>query len=106
MGSLKPENDAARDEQGVEIHDIRVSKAGLSNSLRENILAGLQNETGKKTLPTLLLYNERGLKIFEEITYMDEYYLTNTEIAVLERYAENIAERIEDGGIVVELGSG
>jgi uncharacterized SAM-dependent methyltransferase len=34
------------------------------------------------------------------------YYLTNAEIEVLETYANNIAERIPSGSIIVELGSG
>merc|ERR1712093_736653 len=43
---------------------------------------------------------------FEEITYLDEYYLTNAEIEVLRSYARNIAEAIPSGSMVVELGSG
>ena len=34
---------------------------------------------------------------------MDQYYLTDTEIALLERYADRIAERIPHGAMVVEL---
>ncbi|KAI5845360.1 hypothetical protein BZA05DRAFT_421439 [Tricharina praecox] len=33
---------------------------------------------GEQTLPTLLLYGAEGLKLFEGITYLEEYYLTNT----------------------------
>lgn len=36
------------------------------------------------TLPTMLLYNEKGLQLFEAITYNDHYYLTNSEIEILE----------------------
>lgn len=100
MGSLHTSD------QTVEILDIRISKVSLDNSLKDEILAGLKKPTGQKTLPTLLLYSDRGLKIFEDITYIDEYYLTNTEIAILEKYAENMASRISSGGIIVELGSG
>ncbi|MCJ1283302.1 hypothetical protein MMC26_002630 [Xylographa opegraphella] len=60
----------------------------------------------EKKLPTLLLYDERGLKLFEEITYLDEYYLTNAEIEVLSRYADRIADRLVDGSQLIELGSG
>jgi len=35
-----------------------------------------------------------------------QYYLTNSEIEVLENYAEQIAHRIQPGSILVELGSG
>ena len=54
----------------------------------------------------MLLYNEKGLNLFEEITYLDEYYLTNAEIEVLERYAEHIAARIVTDSLLIELGSG
>ncbi|MCJ1472359.1 hypothetical protein MMC13_001006 [Lambiella insularis] len=60
----------------------------------------------EKRMPTLLLYDEKGLKLFEEITYLDEYYLTNAEIQVLSLYADRIAARIEHGSQLIELGSG
>jgi uncharacterized SAM-dependent methyltransferase len=60
----------------------------------------------EKKLPTMLLYDEAGLRIFEEITYLDEYYLTNAEIEILTKWAGHIAERVPDGARVVELGSG
>jgi uncharacterized SAM-dependent methyltransferase len=105
MGAFNDKNGSGHENQ-VEILDIRVNKAGLESTLKGDIVAGLKKEAGEKTLPTLLLYDDRGLKLFEEITYLDEYYLTNTEIGILEKYAENMAERIEDGGVVIELGSG
>lgn len=41
-----------------------------------------------------------------KITYLDEYYLTNHEIDVLEAYAEEMAAQVPAGAMVVELGSG
>lgn len=105
MGAFNDRNGFGRENE-VEILDIRVNKGGLESSLKDDIVAGLKKEAGEKTLPTLLLYDDRGLKLFEEITYLDEYYLTNTEIGILEKYADSMAERIEDGGVVIELGSG
>jgi L-histidine Nalpha-methyltransferase / hercynylcysteine S-oxide synthase len=46
------------------------------------------------------------LKLFEEITYLDEYYLTNAEIEALERHATEIVKRLPEGSRLVELGSG
>ncbi|GAB7355923.1 hypothetical protein MBLNU459_g6565t1 [Dothideomycetes sp. NU459] len=77
--------------------------------LADQIRSGLKpKDGGEKCLPTLLLYNEDGLKLFEKITYLDEYYLTGQEIQVLEQYADRVADRIatQPGSIVVELGSG
>jgi uncharacterized SAM-dependent methyltransferase len=86
-----------------EIIDIRSS---TDVDLREVILSSLK-ETPPK-LPTLILYDEPGLKLFEKITYLDEYYLTNCEIAILKSKSDEIAKRmgLKDGSIVVELGSG
>lgn len=87
------------------IVDIRSDTTG--SSLKKLITSGLKPKNGdEKTLPTLLLYDDEGLRLFEEITYLDEYYLTEEEIAILEREADRIAERIPDGSNVVELGSG
>ena len=88
-----------------QIIDIRREKDGYS--LLEDIRKGLRpTDGGGKTLPTLLLYDQNGLRLFEQITYLDEYYLTGAEIEVLETYAVKIAERVRPGSIVVELGSG
>lgn len=58
-----------------QIIDIRSDTASFE--LKKHILAGLHPENGsEKTLPTLLLYDDKGLKLFEEITYLDQYYLT------------------------------
>jgi uncharacterized SAM-dependent methyltransferase len=87
------------------IFDIRQERD--ENSILQDIKTGLRPEDGQsKTLPTLLLYDGSGLKLFEKITYLDEYYLTNTEIEVLTKWAKNIAERIPDKSVIVELGSG
>jgi L-histidine Nalpha-methyltransferase / hercynylcysteine S-oxide synthase len=88
-----------------QIIDIRQEKDGYS--LLEDIRKGLRPaDGGEKKLPTLLLYDKNGLRLFEQITYLDEYYLTGAEIEVLETYASRIAERVPSGSIVVELGSG
>lgn len=48
----------------VSIIDIR----GDSNELdlKKEILSGLKPQRGPKTLPTLLLYDEKGLQLFEK----------------------------------------
>jgi L-histidine Nalpha-methyltransferase / hercynylcysteine S-oxide synthase len=89
----------------VDILDIR------SGQKEWDILQGIQrglrpDAGGEKTLPTLLLYNDAGLRLFEEITYLEEYYLTKAEIEVLETYADRIAKVIRPGSVLVELGSG
>jgi L-histidine Nalpha-methyltransferase / hercynylcysteine S-oxide synthase len=90
---------------GTKIIDIRKGRAEYS--ILHDIKTGLRPRIGhRKTLPTLLLYDVNGLRLFEKITYLEEYYLTNTEIKVLEEYAGHIAERIKPNSIILELGSG
>ena len=87
------------------IIDIRSDTSGIE--LKQQIIAGLKPVAGKeKTLPTLLLYDSEGLKLFERITYLEEYYLTGEEIKVLEEHADGIAKCMPAGGMLVELGSG
>lgn len=89
----------------TQIIDIRIGSSDFD--ILNDIKKGLRPENGgEKKLPTLLLYDEAGLRLFEKITYLDEYYLTNAEIEVLETYADQIAQRIQSGSVLVELGSG
>ncbi|KAL2011147.1 hypothetical protein VTN00DRAFT_3865 [Thermoascus crustaceus] len=89
----------------VKIIDIRQND--LKFSLAKDIYSGLDPRDGKaRSLPTVLLYDTEGLRLFEEITYLDEYYLTNAEIEVLNTHAKSIVERMPDDAQLVELGSG
>lgn len=91
-----------------QIIDIRSDAASFE--LKQEITAGLkpekEKENGEKRLPTLLLYDDAGLKLFERITYLEEYYLTGDEIEVLTQNANKIAAQIPDNSMIVELGSG
>lgn len=89
----------------VNIVDIRRKKT--SSSLLDELCEKLSGEKGKeKQLPTILLYDERGLKLFEEITYLEEYYLTNAEIEALQAHSDSIAKEVPHGVQMIELGSG
>lgn len=88
-----------------DILDIRRKRT--TASLLDELGEQLRGEHGKeKQLPTILLYDERGLKLFEEITYLEEYYLTNAEIEVLQAHSDSIAKEIPHGAQIIELGSG
>ena len=58
-----------------------------------------------KELPAVWLYDERGSRLYEEITRLPEYYLPRREAEILRARAPVIAERTE-GRTLVELGSG
>ena len=98
MGSSKVDSD-------VSIIDIR--QGGQDFSIINDMHQKLNPNDGlEKQMPTLLLYDQKGLKLFEEITYLEEYYLTNAEIEVLTNHANEIADFILPGSLLVELGSG
>lgn len=58
-----------------------------------------------KELPAVWLYDERGSQLFEEITRLPEYYLTDSEQEILIASASELAARTE-ASTLVELGSG
>ncbi len=49
----------------IGIIDIRHNAVEIN--LKEEILSSLKATPGSKSLPTLLLYDQRGLQIFEEV---------------------------------------
>lgn len=67
-------------------------------------LAGLSRP--RKRLPSKYFYDARGSQLFEAITRVPEYYLTRTEIALMETRVEEIAKAIGPHTHVVEYGSG
>lgn len=50
----------------IDIIDIRHD--AVEFNLKEDILNSLTPQSGPKNLPTLLLYDERGLQLFEEVS--------------------------------------
>ena len=81
-------------------HDLAPSE----DNFRDAVLAGLGHEP--KTLPCKFFYDVRGSALFEQICEAPEYYLTRTEIAILEEYAGAIAAQLGAHCRLVELGSG
>jgi dimethylhistidine N-methyltransferase len=66
-------------------------------------LAGLT--AWPKTLPPKLFYDAEGVRLFEAITRLPEYYVSRTECALLARIAPEIAELAEPGAALVEYGA-
>ncbi|KAJ3021905.1 hypothetical protein HKX48_007486 [Thoreauomyces humboldtii] len=66
-----------------------------------------KKDTLVRSIPTMVLYDDRGLEIFDKITYVPDYYLTEAEIDVLKNHADHcIAKVARDGSVLVELGCG
>ena len=68
------------------------------------ILGGLQQDT--KSISPKYLYDERGSKLFDAITQLPEYYLTDTEISIMLGNIGEIAELVGKQASLIEFGSG
>ncbi|RAL23908.1 L-histidine N(alpha)-methyltransferase [Lujinxingia litoralis] len=59
-----------------------------------------------KQLPCKYLYDDRGSQLFNAICELPEYYPTRVELALTERFAPEIAQRVGERANLIELGSG
>lgn len=59
-----------------------------------------------RSIPPKYFYDEEGSRLFELICEQPEYYLTRTEVALLERHAGDIKALVGSGCYLVEPGSG
>jgi dimethylhistidine N-methyltransferase len=84
--------------------DFVEEKLGQHEAFRADVLAGLSQR--QKTLPSRWLYDQRGSELFEEITGLDEYYLTRTETAILRRHAAEMAALCGERVVLLEYGAG
>jgi dimethylhistidine N-methyltransferase len=71
---------------------------------RADVLAGLARP--RKRLPSKYFYDAEGSRLFDEITELDEYYPTRTELGIMRRHAGAMAERCGPRCLLVELGAG
>jgi len=85
---------------GVRLLDLEPA----SDDLLSDAVAGLRSVP--KTLPCKYFYDARGSRLFEEITRLDEYYPTRTELDIMRAHRDAIAAAIGPEALVVELGSG
>lgn len=69
-----------------------------------DIIKGLSKN--RKTLPCKYFYDERGSQLFEQICELDEYYITKTEIQLLESIKHEISDYIGPQANIIEPGSG
>ena len=84
--------------------DLVESRLSQHEAFRADVLAGLSQR--QKTLPSRWLYDQRGSELFEEITRLDEYYLTRTETTILRRHAEEMAALCGERVVLLEYGAG
>ena len=83
--------------------DVHLSPEDVRAQMRGDALRGLQGV--EKSIPPVWFYDERGSRLFEEITQLPEYYPTRAERSLLEAYAPAIAG-LAKADTLVELGAG
>ena len=83
--------------------DIHLSGDDLRTSMERDVRSGLTAEP--KSLPPVYFYDDRGSRLFDEITRLPEYYPTRSERSILDAHAGAIA-RGSGADTLVELGAG
>src|SRR5256712_10180754 len=69
-----------------------------------DVIAGLSSDP--RTLPCKYFYDERGAALFQKICELPEYYITRTEIDILDRNRAEIASHLGPNIGLIGLGTG
>lgn len=80
------------------------ASAGQFATFRMDVVRGLSKP--QKTLPCQYFYDEAGSILFEQITELEEYYPTRTEISILNAHIDEIAATLGPNVLLVEYGAG
>jgi dimethylhistidine N-methyltransferase len=70
----------------------------------DDVLEGLSQPS--KALAPKYFYDARGSRLFDRITELPEYYLTRTELAIMEASMADMAARVGPDASVIEFGAG
>jgi len=73
-------------------------------TFRDEALQGLQD--ARKELPSKYFYDDVGSQLFDLICELDEYYLTRTELSIMQQYKTEMASLIGPNCLLIEYGSG
>jgi L-histidine Nalpha-methyltransferase len=77
---------------------------GIRTDVTSDLISGLT--ATPKRIPAYFIYDKRGSELFTRICELPEYYLTRTELAILEKFAEDMVQPFAPESMFVELGSG
>ena len=69
-----------------------------------SLISGLQQP--QKMISPKYFYDEAGSKLFDDITQLPEYYLTDTELAIMEAHIDEMADLIGAQASLIEFGAG
>lgn len=83
---------------------FKPNSSQVTQNLAEEISLGLNRES--KYIHPKFFYDKKGSDLFEKICTLPEYYITRTEIAILEKLTNVLPGYLDDSFRLVELGSG
>src|SRR5438552_1685174 len=75
-----------------------------SSDFLADVIAGFSSSS--RTLPCKYFYDERGAALFQKICELPEYYITRTEIDILDRNRTEIASHLGPNIGLIGLGTG
>ncbi len=71
---------------------------------RNEVIRGLRSSP--KRIPPKFFYDSSGSGLFEDITGLNEYYLTRSELSIIRDYSSRLSEIIGNDAMLVEFGGG
>ncbi len=80
-------------------HSTRITK-----TFAQEVLSGLKDEP--RSIPPMFFYDLKGSDLFEKICTLPEYYVTRTEIGILNAVQKDLPSYLDGPVRIVELGSG
>lgn len=75
-----------------------------SSQLSAEVLAGLRKSP--KQLSPVWFYDEHGSALFDQICELPEYYVTRTELAIMQAHAAEMGQHVGKHAALIEYGSG
>ena len=78
--------------------------AKRADALTTDVLEGLKKQP--KELSPVWFYDELGSFLFDNICELPEYYITRTELQIMQAHAGEMAQHIGPDAALIELGSG
>ncbi len=73
-------------------------------SFKEDVVTGLEKE--RKELSPKYFYDQKGSQLFDQICDLEEYYVTRTELEIMEQSLPEIVDFLGEESLLIEYGSG
>jgi len=89
---------------GDSLTALQQLSAPESSDFLADVIAGLSAKP--RTLPCKYFYDEWGAALFQKICELPEYYITRTEIDILDQNRADIASRLGPNIELIGLGTG